>query len=230
MYYARRVVEALIKPSDCAYFVELFGDILGEPVDLLVETPGGDTDATEAIVRLLQTLNFDLRVVVPSAAKSNGTLLSLLAREILMGPCSELGPIEPSLSGIPCSVLVDPEMAKTNFPLHKLGKDALENSKKLAGELLKKGMMKSKTDEEVNCVVEALAGRDVYKSHGSVINHRAATELGLNVAYFPEGDELWSKIWFLYCMYEHDLRRDGSIKIYEGRSRSTQIAKAPKTA
>ena len=92
VYYANRFHNAQINQRDCDYFVELFGDVNSEACDLFIETSGGETDATEGLVKLLRTLAPDLRVIVPNAAKSNGTLLSLAAKEIVMGPPSELGP------------------------------------------------------------------------------------------------------------------------------------------
>lgn len=86
VYYANRFLGAEINQRDCDYFVELFGDVDGEASDLFIETSGGSTDATEGLVHLIQDLAPDLRVVVPNAAKSNGTLLSLAAKEIVMGP------------------------------------------------------------------------------------------------------------------------------------------------
>ena len=228
VYYASRFRNAEINQRDCEYFVELFGDVDHSPCDLFIETPGGETDATEGLVRLLRDMAPDLRVIVPSAAKSNGTLLSLAAKEIVMGPPSKLGPIEPHLAGIPSSVLMDPEMAKQNFPLHKLGKYAYEHSKQIAIDLLSSGMMSSKK-EAVQAVVDKLAGRDIYKSHGAVIDHREASSLGLNICYLPDSDEIWSRIWLLYCMYDYDTHRAGLLKIYEGRARSTQIGEAPTT-
>ena len=229
VYYANRFLGAEINLRDCDYFVELFGDIYGEACDLFIETAGGTTDATEGLVHLIQSLAPDLRVIVPNAAKSNGTLLSLAAREIVMGPSSELGPIEPSLAGIPSSVLMEPQMAQQNFTLHKLGTFAYEHSKQIACRLLSSGMMASRTADEVKEVVEQLAGRGTYKSHGSVINHQEAQNLGLNICYLPDGDEIWSRIWFLYCMYDYDSNRSGLQKIYEGRLRSTQIGSSPAT-
>ena len=91
VYYASRFLDAGINQRDCDYFVELFGDVNGDPCDLFIETPGGETDATEGLVHLLRNLAPDLRVIVPSTAKNNGTLLSLAAKEIVMGPSSELG-------------------------------------------------------------------------------------------------------------------------------------------
>ena len=230
VYYANRFHNAQINQRDCDYFVELFGDVNSEACDLFIETSGGETDATEGLVKLLRNLAPDLRVIVPNAAKSNGTLLSLAAKEIVMGPPSELGPIEPSLSGIPSSVLMQPQMAQNNFPLHQLGTFAYQHSKQIALDLLSSGMMSSRAPEEVEAVVEKLAGRDTYKSHGAVIDHREASNLGLNVCYLPNGNEVWSRIWLLYCMYDFDSHRSGLLKIYEGRARSTQIKAPPATS
>ena len=223
VYYASRFHNAQINQKDCDYFVELFGDLNGEACDLFIETAGGETDATEGLVKLLRNLTSDLRVIVPKAAKSNGTLLSFASKEIVMGPPSELGPIEPHLANIPSSVLMQPEMAQQNFPLHKLGTYAYQHSKQIAFDLLSSGMMASKAREDVEAVVDKLAGRDTYKSHGAVIDHQEALDLGLTICYFPDGDEIWSRIWLLYCMYDFDSHRSGLMKIYEGRARSTQV-------
>lgn len=224
VYFASRFqAEANINQRDCDRFVELLGDVNGDPCDLFIETPGGETDATEAMVRLVRSLVPDLRVIVPKAAKSNGTLLCLAADTIVMGPASELGPIEPSLDGIPVSVLMDPAIAQQNFPLHKLAHDAYEHSKGIAVELLHKGMMADRDPEFVHEVVEKLAGRNTYKSHGAVIDHKEASDLGLNVLYLPSEDDIWSRIWLLYCMYSHDAQRNNLLKIYESRVRSMQI-------
>ena len=229
-YYANRFHNAQINQRDCDYFVELFGDVKGAPCDLFIETPGGETDATEGLVRLIRNLAPDLRVIVPNAAKSNGTLLSLAAREIVMGPSSELGPIEPHLANIPSTVLMEPEMAQQNFPLHKLGTYAYQHSKQIAFDLLSSGMMASRTRKDVEAVVEKLASRDTYKSHGAVIDHQEASNLGLSICYLPDGDEVWARIWLLYCMYDFDTHRSGLLKIYEGRSRSTQVPLSPATS
>lgn len=229
VYYANRFQKALINQRDCDYFVELLGDIGRAPCDLFIETAGGETDATEGLVRLVRNLVPDLRVIVPNSAKSNGTLLSLAANEIVMGPPSELGPIEPSLGDIPASVLMQPEMAQQNFPLHKLGEFAYEHSKQIAINLLSSGMMASRSIDEVKEVVEKLASRDTYKSHGSVINHHEAAALGLSIRYLPEDDEIWQRIWLLYCMYDYDAHRADLLKIYEGRALSTQIESQPET-
>jgi hypothetical protein len=229
VYFANRYENPQIDQRDLALMAELCRDVAGQPADLMLETTGGMTDATEGLVSLIQTVAPDLRVIVVNAAKSNGTLLGLAAKSIVMGAVSELGPIEPHVQGIPCTVLESPEIAKQNFPLHMYGKYALQQTVALARRLLTSGMMNGKTPEQIEDTVKKLSSRDHFYSHGSVINHKEALQLGLNVEYLPPDTELWQKLWLLYCMYDHDCRRDKYLKVFEGQAVSTSIA-APRSA
>jgi hypothetical protein len=141
-----------------------------------------------------------------------------------MGATSELGPIEPFLNGIPCSILERQEIASTNFPLHMLGKYALQQSRSLAHKLLSAGMMQGRPATETASTVDALASRNRFPSHGSVVDHKEAKSLGLAVDYLAPGSELWEKLWLLYCMYDYDARRGRLLKIFDGRSRSLAVA------
>jgi len=223
VYYANRFENAQIDPKDTAFMAELLGDVGDSPVDLLLETAGGATDATEALISLIQSAISDLNVIVANAAKSNGTLLALGAKKIVMGATSELGPIEPSIQGIPCTILVEPQIATTNYPLHKYGVYALQQTKALATRLLKNGMMKGKADSIIEDTVKRLASRDTYASHGSVIDHREAKELGLNVEYLPPDGDLWQRLWLLHCMVAYDCQKSRYLKLFEGRARSTAV-------
>jgi ClpP class serine protease len=229
VYFANRYESAQIDQRDIALMAELCKDTEKQPADLLLETSGGMTDATEGLISLIRTTIPDLRVIVASAAKSNGTLLGLAAKSIVMGATSELGPIEPQVGGVPCTILEAPEIAATNFPLHKIGTYALLQTKVLAKRLLAEGMMKGKTEAEIDATVKKLSSRDHFYSHGSVINHQEATQLGLTVEYLPPDDEIWRRVWLLYCMYDHDCRRDRYLKVFEGPSISTSII-APRQA
>ena len=226
VYFANRHEGAQIEPGDVNYMMELLGDLAGDPFDLLLETSGGYTDATESVVQLIKNTNVDFRTIIANSAKSNGTLLCLASKSIVMGSASELGPIEPLVQGIPCTILTQPEIAAQNFVLHKFGEYALQQTRTLATTLLSNGMMKSKA-AEVPALVQKLSSRDIYYSHGSVIDHDEAKKLGLEIEYLPPESELWRRVWLLYCMYDHDTRRDKYQKLFEGRSRSTAIAANP---
>ncbi len=70
-----------------------------ENLDLLLHTTGGSGDAAEKFVEMCRRhCRNQFRVIVPNMAKSAGTLIALGADAILMGYCSELGPIDPQIT------------------------------------------------------------------------------------------------------------------------------------
>jgi len=225
VYFANRFeIGSEIDQRDCSLLAEIFRDVNGRPVDLLLETNGGSTDATDSIISFMRNVVDDFRVIVANGAKSNGTLIALLAKSIVMGPGSELGPIEPAVQNIPCSILIQPEIAGSNFPLHMYGKYALQHTRALATRLLTEGMMKGKSKEEIDVAVQKLSTRDTYPSHGSAIDFNEAAALGLKIDNLDAEDELWKRVWLLHCMYAHDCRKSKYLKIFEGPYASTAIA------
>lgn len=226
VYFANRFAPGSdIADDDPIFLTELLSDLgPDDAVDLMIETNGRKTDSTEAIIAILQSRISDMSVFVANAAKSNGTLIALAAQEIVMGPSSELGPIDPHLQGIPCTVLSQPQVAVSNFPLQQLAELALKQTRKLATRLLQTGMLSGLNPTRVDDIVNSLATRDTYFSHGSTIDAREAAQLGLKVNELKADDPLWQRVWLLYSMYDIDARRDGYLKIFEGRARSTAIA------
>ena len=151
VYFANRYLDnSDINIGDVGCFQELVGDLAGAPTDLLINTSGGQTDATEAIVSLLKASVGDLRTIVPHSAKSNGTMICLASNQIVMGAPSELGPIDPSLNNVPTSILAEPTVAASNFALHRLAIFAISQTKRLATELLTNGMMKGHPKEKID--------------------------------------------------------------------------------
>lgn len=227
VHYANRFTRgAEIRSGDLAHFVELLSDVGNAPTDLLLETPGGETDTTEAIISFLRRALPDLRVIVPGSAKSNGTLIALSASIILMGKASDLGPIEPSLQGIPCSTLTLPEVRANNLVLSVSATHALRQTQELALRLLTSGMMATAKEDAIQATVGALSTRDTYPSHGSVIDRDEARAIGLQIANLEDDETLANQIWLLACMYDFDLRRDGLSKAYEG-ARTSLLLTAP---
>ncbi len=67
-------------------------------VDLILNTPGGQPEVAEKIITTLRHFyDDDFRVIIPEFAKSAGTIVCLGADTIVMGYCSELGPIDPQM-------------------------------------------------------------------------------------------------------------------------------------
>lgn len=231
VYFTDCDSSAMIDPSDAPYLAELLGKARSDKFDLLLETNGGQTDATENVVSLLQNCGSDFRVIVANRAKSNGTLVALAGSEIVMGANSELGPIDPILNNLPCTFIEN--IAQTGGQvdpmLLQLATHAIKQSKKLATSVLTKGMMNGRDAADIEAAVESLASRNTYHSHGSVIDHREATQLGLKVKFLPQTDELWQRIWLLRCMYAHDAKLASVDKIFESTvvGLSVRYPKAP---
>jgi hypothetical protein len=220
---------AQIMVGDDAYFAEMLRDAKGGPVDLMIETAGGFTDPTEKIASLLRTFAPDLRVIVPCMAKSNGTMLALVGTNIVMGPCSELGPADPLIQIAPGNLVpahfligvpnIDPIFVQA-------AQHAITQTSKLAKNLLETGMMKGRPGTEIDDVVKALSSRQQYPSHGSVIDADEATRLGLSVTKLAHDNELWQRLWLLRCMYQNDVRRAGALKVFEGPNVSNSLRAA----
>jgi len=88
--------------NDISSFESVLNSISGaEQINLLLHSPGGDATIVEKMVDMCRThLSGDkcrLRVIVPNIAKSAATVMALGADTIVMGYCSELGPIDPQV-------------------------------------------------------------------------------------------------------------------------------------
>jgi hypothetical protein len=233
VYFTDCNTPAQIDPSDEQYLVELLGACRGKVIDLLLETNGGVTDATEKVVAVLKNWDCDLRVIVANRAKSNGTVIALVGKSIVMGPNSELGPVDPNIhigegQFAPAQFIMNLDPAQV-APITRLFADfAIRQTKKLARQALGCRMLPDKTEDQLDEIVEKLATRDVYHSHGSVIDHSEAQALGLTVEILEPSDPTWKKLWLLRCMYQADAPAKRLGKIFEGERISSSVA-APAT-
>jgi hypothetical protein len=84
--------------GDVQAFMECCSNISERKVDLLLTSPGGQPEAADSIVGYLRTRFDHIRVIVPVAAMSAGTMIALAADEIVMGSHSQLGPIDPQIT------------------------------------------------------------------------------------------------------------------------------------
>lgn len=222
-------VDAQIDPGDDQCLMELLKGKQRDAVDLLLETGGGYTDATEKVCSLLRQMAPDLRVIVPRKAKSNGTVVALAGKSIVMSASSELGPIDPSVLGMPAEFILKDAAAYN--PAHvRIAETASRQTKNLATLLLTTGMMNGVPADKVDETVNMLATRDRYASHGSVIDAREAQDLGLTIESLAPTDELWEMIWLLRTMYAYDCPRNGYAKLFESARISSAVASKPAAA
>lgn len=92
----------IMHTADIPHLETVLNSISGaDQINLLLHSPGGDGTIVEKMVDMcrahLSGQNRKLRVIVPNIAKSAATVLTLGADQILMGYCSELGPIDPQV-------------------------------------------------------------------------------------------------------------------------------------
>lgn len=88
---AADVIPDIIKHINCI-------PIESKEIDLLIVSYGGDPTVAYRIVNILRERFKKFSVILPFAAYSAATLISLGADEIVMHPFSNLGPVDPQLS------------------------------------------------------------------------------------------------------------------------------------
>ncbi|MEX3616473.1 SDH family Clp fold serine proteinase [Paenibacillus glucanolyticus] len=245
--------ESGINRNDVLPFIEILSDLPeGGDVDLLIHTPGGDPNATEQMVNSLLPKVANLRVIVPLSAKSAGTMMALVADEIVMSDSSELGPIDPQVvirnatggaSSRPAKAFlkglqnIQDEVNRNNgqlnpayFPILQ-SVDAAQiqfchqaeaHAEKIAKKWLLRSMC-SGDSQKAQKIAEELLDIEKYPNHGNVISWKDATDIGLNVCYLPPSDDLWKAFWTLIALYDNDMKINKTIKIFEGSKLSVTI-------
>lgn len=205
-----------ISATDPDDLSEILSGVPSDEIDIFLQTPGGSVDATEKIVSVLKKSLSGYRVIVPSWAKSAGTVIAISSDSIVMGVNSELGPIDPQfpVNGnlFPAELL----QADDQFPQHlrEFFGNAVKRTKEMAKQFLSSGMLKDRP-EAVDSVISKISDTSGYLSHGAVIDYDEANELGLSVSYLPQSESLWRRIWLLYCMYDYDMKQKNLGKIFE---------------
>jgi Serine dehydrogenase proteinase len=223
----------------------------GEPIDLLLQTPGGDIDQAERMVLMCRRRvgDAEFRVVVPDSAKSAGTLIAIAADEIVMGEWSELGPIDPQveittaggepmarpaqsfLDGLQEIVnsAADGDLSPAYFPLlDKLDpalidfcRKAITRSEQFAERFLVQGMLRNDATRAKE-IAHELNSVEKHLSHAAVIDAERAAKMGLNVRLLGHDDHLWQAYWRVYVDARLVLEHPGQ-RLFEGRKASLLV-------
>lgn len=85
----------VINDEDVQGFMQAIYGLQGNALDLILHTGGGSAEATDAIVSYLRAKFSDIRIIIPQAAMSAGTMLACSANKIVMAKHSFIGPIDP---------------------------------------------------------------------------------------------------------------------------------------
>ena len=93
---------AMMTSSDITTLEATLASITGaDQINLILQSPGGDGTIVEKLVEMCRAhtsgKKSKFRIIVPNIAKSAATVMALGADSIMMGYCSELGPIDPQV-------------------------------------------------------------------------------------------------------------------------------------
>lgn len=209
--------------SEVYDFLIKLGRHINGNVDVILFSTGGDADAAFHIGKMLHGMTKGtLSFIVPRCATSAATLLTLAGDKILMGPPSELGPIDPQIEISPNrfvsarslretfdlflgKIIEHPDLPKPTveallerLPLTELVgyERLLEHTEELVIDLLKLRMVteESKAKQISNKLVRG------FKYHGRSITIDDALALGLNVEELPS--EQWDLVWKFSKIWE----------------------------
>ena len=248
IYSCRLVVMVdYLFPHSVTLFEETLYDASpDENLHVMLCTLGGDGETALRLVRQAQSRCNELTVIVPDQAKSAGTLFVLGADRILMGPTSDLGPIDPQFrlpSGAFASgkaIIAAVEDAERRiqanpetYPLHasllnditallvQQAKDAIART----GDQLKEALACVEgRDESLITTLTSKLEEPLIKnpqSHGTAIWTGYARELGLPVDEAPEAQ--WQSIWRMWAKYA----ALNAAAIYEGQTASQILSRPP---
>ncbi len=236
-------------PDSVGFLEDLIHDADPEQdLHLLLDSPGGDGETAIRLVRSMQARCRELTVLIPDQAKSAATLLALGAHHIVMGPTSDLGPVDPQFRVPRGSGGYDLVAAKdmleaveraekavaeepATFPLHAAlladvtglmaatARSAIARTDDLVVECL--ASCSGRSDEEVAELAQSLHEPliDAPRSHAAVFGAEAARRAGLPVRVVDPRSPQWQLIWRLYIKYR-TLPLSG---VYEGVAASQVV-------
>jgi len=88
-------VNTSIEYADLIPFIDQLSNCdTSDSIDIILETPGGQAEIVEDLVRAVRAKYGHVGIIIPGMAKSAGTIFAMAGDEILMGKTSSLGPID----------------------------------------------------------------------------------------------------------------------------------------
>ncbi len=180
-------------------------------LDLLLQTTGGSGDTAEKFVEMCRRhCRFQFRVIVPNMAKSAGTLIALGADAILMGYCSELGPIDPQIAMEHPAVYLQ-QLAAIDPVFVTHCEQLMTFARQLVRKFVFNRFSKNNLAQEwADKVVGFLSNVEEHISHGRLILARELQQHcvpPLQVEELPEDNALWQLLWELYVRCEVFLKQ-----------------------
>jgi len=233
-----------ITDEDVQGFMEVVSGLRSKELDIIIHSPGGSAEATEALVSYLRSKFDNIRVIIPYGAMSAATMLACSANEIIMGAHSFIGPIDPQmivntrlgLQAIPAQAIIDQfEKAKQEcinpnnlgvwIPiLEQYGpalivqcENAIELSKILVTDWLEKYLFASEENAKSKSeeTAKKLADHSLFKTHSRHIGRDHARELGLRIVDLENDQILQDKVLSVFHATTFTFDATAATKIIE---------------
>lgn len=180
----------------------------GVPIDLVLHTPGGLVLATEQIAHALRKHPSKVTVMVPHYAMSGGTLLAMVADEVLMDDNAVLGPVDPQVGQWPAASVLNVlesknrnEIDDETLIMADIARKAIWQVKQTVKEIVSERM----TPEQAERFAETMATGTW--THDYPISAEEAQALG-----FPIKTELPKEVYDLMNLYPQPGQRRPSVQ------------------
>lgn len=233
-----------ITEEDVQGFMEVVHGLKNDNLDIILHSPGGSAEATEAIVFYIRSKFKNVRVIVPQAAMSAATMLACSANQVVLARHSSLGPVDPQMilqtqlgvRVVPAQAILDQfEMAKEEcrdpktlaswLPiLNQYGPavlvecdNALSLSKKLTREWLTKYMFAGQRTAiaKARKIASILTAHSRFKSHGRHINRDQVQGMGFNIQELEADQAFQDLVLSVFHATTHTFSGTPATKIIE---------------
>jgi hypothetical protein len=230
-----------INDEDIHAFMQAISGLKTDKLDLILHTGGGSAEATDSLVSYLRQKFSDIRVIIPQAAMSAGTMLACAANKIVMGKQSSIGPIDPQfilqtsvgVQALPAHAILEQfKMAQedcTKNPgnlnswlpmLSQYGpallircQDQIVFGKELVENWLSLYMFKGETTNQPKTIADYLSNHSNFKTHGKHINFQKAEEIGLKIEKLEDNQEFQDRVLSAFHATMHSFGMSPCAKV-----------------
>jgi len=235
-----------ISDEDVHAFMEALEGLRNENLDLILHTGGGSAEATDAIVSYLRQKYKHIRIIIPQAAMSAGTMLACSADVIVMGKQSSIGPIDPQfilqtsvgVQVLPAHAIIEqfekaqkdcadnPKNLNSWLPmLSQYGpallvrcQNQIDFGKELIGNWLKEYMFKGEDTALPDRIAGYLSEHANFKTHSKHINIVKAREIGLKIEQLEDNQEFQDKVLSAFNATMHAFNASNTSKVVANHS------------
>lgn len=201
---------------------------LSSGLALMLSSPGGDGLAAERIVNVCRAHSGtgEFWAIVPGKAKSAATMVCFGASKILMGPTSELGPVDPQVpvegpngvkwfsahnvirsyrelfeAAVKETGKLEPYLQQlANYDAREVKEmeSAMALAEDISATLLASGMMQGVGANDVKQRIQMFLSPEKTKTHGRPIYRQQAAGCGLAIEEQEVKDRAWNLVYELY--------------------------------